>query len=433
MPANSIPQRSFGKKTKNQNLPKAVPVIGLGCSSFANNFVDKEDDIDTELTVRQSSAHLLNETHPKVQEWVETLQLAIASGINLLDTAPWYGHGSSEIVIGLTLKKLEIDRSKLVINTKVGRYDAEPVEQFDFSYDMTIQSVKRSIERMGCEYINVLQLHDPEFSPSVDLLMAETIPAMMECKRRGWAKALGLTGYPLEMHYEILERAKTLSATKDDSIFDQVLTYGHFNIHNQNLCTMSINPNHDQSLMEYCEANSLALVAAAPLSMGLLTHDNPPFWHPASDFLKEACQNAACIAKEHNVNLPMLATLFALAHDGVGCTLLGMGCKRDVDNAISAVKRYAKVQDLEKCATSGIEDKGRSLRLQIQSKLFPILSESEAKVLNILLDEVIGPFANVWQNNEQAWDGMKEADSFWSSVDGGKESADIRMRLRSFK
>jgi len=437
MPSNSIPRRFFGIKTKNSDLPKTVPVIGIGCSSFANNFVENEADIDNELSVRQNTAHRISyEKHPKVREWVETLQLAIESGINLLDTAPWYGHGSSEVVIGLTLKILQqkVDRNKLVINTKIGRYDAEPMKQFDFSYDATIKSVERSIERMGCEYIDVLQLHDPEFAPSIDLLLTETIPAMMECKRRGWTKALGLTGYPLEIHYEILERAQKLSAT-DDSIFDQVLTYGHLNIHNQNLCTLSVDPNHNQSLMEYCDANSIALMAAAPLSMGLLTHDQPPFWHPASDYLKAACRDAACIAKEHDVNLPMLAILFALAHDGIGCTLLGMGCKRDVYNALSAVKRFAKVHDLEKCATYtlGIKDKGKALRMHIQSKLSPILSESEAKVLNLLLDESIGPFAHVWRRNEQAWDGIKEVNSFWAGVDGGKEAAEIRMRSRSLQ
>ena len=433
----TIPSRTFGKKTDNRNLSQSVPVIGIGCSSFANNFVVDEADIDDDLSVCQNTAHLLPANHPKVQEWIETLQLAIHSGIYLLDTAPWYGHGSSEIVIGLTMKRPGVDRSKLIINTKIGRYDKEPMKQFDFSYDATIKSVQRSIERMECDYIDVLQLHDPEFAPSIDLIIKETIPAMMECKRRGWTKALGLTGYSLELHYQILERAKELSIS-GEPIFDQILTYGHLNIHNQNLCIMPVNPNHDQSLMEYCEANSLALMAAAPLSMGILSHNPPPFWHPASNSLKQACLDAARIAEGHNVNLPMLAILVALAHDAVGCTLLGMGCKNDVDNALAAVKRYTKMHDLEekyspdcKCATSGIKDNGKALRMQLQCKLASILSDSEATVLQILFDELNGPFADIWHRNEQAWDGIGEADNFWSRVDGGKEAAEIRMRVRS--
>lgn len=83
----TIPSRIFGKKTNNCNLPQSVPVIGIGCSSFANNFVVHEADIDNDLSVCQNTAHLLPANHPKVQEWIETLQLAIDSGIILIDTA----------------------------------------------------------------------------------------------------------------------------------------------------------------------------------------------------------------------------------------------------------------------------------------------------------------------------------------------------------
>jgi hypothetical protein len=40
---------------------------------------------------------------------------------------------------------------------------------------------------------DVLQLHDPEFAPCLEILMEETMPALMECRSRGWCKALGLT------------------------------------------------------------------------------------------------------------------------------------------------------------------------------------------------------------------------------------------------
>ena len=146
----------------------------------------------------------------------------------MLDTAPWYGHGISEIVVGYALDTILADdngmeikdkyddknktvsgikkdldnpilsepnkrirygtlpRSHLVLNTKVGRYEADPLHQFDFSYSTTIKSVHRSLERMNCGFIDVLQLHDPEFSPDMSVLMEETIPALIECRRRGW-------------------------------------------------------------------------------------------------------------------------------------------------------------------------------------------------------------------------------------------------------
>ena len=98
----------------------------------------------------------------------------------------------------------------IIINTKVGRYEADPLHQFDFSYATTMKSVQRSLERMNCGYIDVLQLHDPEFAPSIAELMEETLPALIECKRRGWTKALGITGYPLDVQHEILVRSATV-------------------------------------------------------------------------------------------------------------------------------------------------------------------------------------------------------------------------------
>ena len=47
-----------------------------------------------------------------------------------------------------------------------------------------------------------------------------------------------------------------------------------------------------------------------------------------------------------------------------------------------------------------------------------ILTNDEKKVLDILLDEINGPFAQVWANGDYEWDGMHEAEKFWSSLNG---------------
>ena len=94
-------------------------------------------------------------------------------------------------------------RDDIIINTKIGRYEAEPTKQFDYSYETMIHSVERSLQRMKCQYINVLQLHDLEFlfhdNNKMDILLMETIPAMIKCQKRGYTRALGMTGYPLQV------------------------------------------------------------------------------------------------------------------------------------------------------------------------------------------------------------------------------------------
>jgi len=197
----SIPKRPFGSiyHENHHRLPSSVSIVGLGCSSFSTFFwTSKEWE---GLSPEQWAVDALQKSHPRVQEWIQTIEYAVTkAGITLLDTAPWYGHGTSEVVIGWALEKLSGDsdefmRENLIINTKVGRYEADPAHQFDFNATATLESVQRSLERLQCcGYIDVLQLHDPEFSPTLEILFQDTIPAMLQCQERGWCRALGMTG-----------------------------------------------------------------------------------------------------------------------------------------------------------------------------------------------------------------------------------------------
>jgi diketogulonate reductase-like aldo/keto reductase len=223
MVTSSVPQRHFGRslKKRHHTLPDTVPIVGLGCSSFSTFFWTNQDETDENHPEKHLfTADTLRKDHPIVQGWISTIHHAIIEhNINLLDTAPWYGHGTSEIVLGWALQELltpesgseqskglssssssspKIQREQLCVNTKVGRYEADPKHQFDFSRGTTLLSVQRSLQRLGgisiIKYIDVLQLHDPEFAPSLEILIEETIPALMECRSSGWCKALGLTG-----------------------------------------------------------------------------------------------------------------------------------------------------------------------------------------------------------------------------------------------
>lgn len=185
-----VRRRPYGSLYGNDKLPATVSLLGLGCSSFSTFFWTANEE-----SLQDWTPETLGRNHPRVKEWIEAVLVAVVEcGITLLDTAPWYGHGTSEVVIGWALDEVKkhhgLSRNDLTINTKVGRYEADPKKQFDFSYDTTLKSVQRSLRRMNCSYINVLQLHDPEFAPSVDQLLKETIPAMRTCQSRGWVSRL---------------------------------------------------------------------------------------------------------------------------------------------------------------------------------------------------------------------------------------------------
>lgn len=379
-------------------------------------------------------------------------------GINLLDTAPWYGHGISEITVGYALDiilkeediggneenvcdqndsalpKLQkrkrtgpLPRCHLIVNTKVGRYEYQPLRQFDFSYDTTINSVRRSLERLNCTYIDVIQLHDPEFAPSLSVLREETIPALLECRKRGWAKAIGLTGYPLEVQHQILVecRGKLYGGAV---VFDQSLVYCHNNLHDMSLFCETRFPSMDEQVdqkgvdgrkstapitfAQFCRQSNIHLMAAAPLSMGLLTMAGPPSWHPASTSLKAACSSAAKLCKSKGVDISTLAVLYSLSQRELGCTLLGMKNMAEVDVAADLAMRFC---DIDFDMSRNCNEPGND-RSDNDTILDQILLPNEKEALAIVLDKNHGPFSTVSSNGEYRWDGKEEAKKFWALV-----------------
>lgn len=92
---------------------------------------------------------------------------SLKAGINYIDSAPWYGHGRSEEFLGEALRG--VPRDAFYLATKVGRYEANITEMFDFSAERTARSVDESLQRTGLEYIDLIQVHDPEFAPNPDV------------------------------------------------------------------------------------------------------------------------------------------------------------------------------------------------------------------------------------------------------------------------
>jgi aryl-alcohol dehydrogenase-like predicted oxidoreductase len=98
------------------------------------------------------------------QESIETVRHAIKHGINLVDTAPWYGHGKAEEVLGEALKG--VPREAYILTTKVGRYLPDPMETFDFSAERVTKSVDESLARLGLDYIDIIQVRRPSLRVS---------------------------------------------------------------------------------------------------------------------------------------------------------------------------------------------------------------------------------------------------------------------------
>lgn len=233
------------------------------------------------------------------EQCVRTVHTALDGGVNLIDTSPYYGLTRSEQMLNACLRGVARDRYYLT--TKVGRYGSE-IKDFDFSAGRVTRSVDESLQRIGVDYVDVIQAHDVEFG-DVSQVIEETIPALRKVQQAGKARFVGITGLPLRTLLHIAERAAV----------DTVLSYCHYEL-------------NDTALIDYVpkfEQLGVAVINASPLGMGLLTHRPLPDWHPAPEALRQACREAAALCAQRGARLEKLAVQFSLADERIPTTLVG--------------------------------------------------------------------------------------------------------------
>lgn len=115
---------------------RSVSILSFGASSIGSVFRETNDE-----------------------ESIAVVRHALKSGINLIDTAAWYGFGKSERILGKALKG--IPRDAYYIHSKCGRYEHEVMSMINFTAERTLASVDESLERLGLDYLDCMQIHDP--------------------------------------------------------------------------------------------------------------------------------------------------------------------------------------------------------------------------------------------------------------------------------
>ncbi|GAA5868302.1 hypothetical protein JCM1840_005628 [Sporobolomyces johnsonii] len=139
------------------------------------------------------------------EESMKHFKLAYDLGINTWDTANVYSNGMSEVLVGKAIKELKIPRENLVLLTKVFMTVADDpnvhpsklqdpdskgyVNRHGLSRKHIFDSVKASLERMGVEYVDVLQCH--RFDEETPL--EETMDALHDVVKAGYARYIGMS------------------------------------------------------------------------------------------------------------------------------------------------------------------------------------------------------------------------------------------------
>ena len=230
------------------------------------------------------------------EEGIEAVHTAVDNGINFIDVSPYYGHLKAETVLGKALK--EIPHSKYFISTKVGRYGHNGVNTWDYSAKRAQESVYESMERLNVDYIDLINVHDIEFQGDMEgglqLIVDETLPALVELREKGIVKHVGITDLQPENLKWVVEHAP-------EGTVESILNFCHYSLNDTLLA----------DYLGFFEQHNVGVINASPFSMGLLSQRGAPAWHPAGKDLQEACAKAAKYCEEQGYPIDKLAIQFS--------------------------------------------------------------------------------------------------------------------------
>jgi L-galactose dehydrogenase len=246
-------------------------------------------------------------------EMIAGVRHAIDAGINLVDTSPYYGPLHSEVVLGKALR--DGWRQRVLLATKCGRIEKAV---FDFSADFVVRSMDDSLRRLQTDSVDIFQAHDIEFADDLDRVFTETAEALYRLKKQGKCRFVGMTGLPLV----VLKRAV------ESCNLDVTISYCHCTLLDTTLLT---------DLLPVAQRRGVGIINASPLSMGLLTDDGPPPWHPADAEIKEASKKSAQLCRQRGADLSALALAFVLREKRLATTLVGMTSRAEVDRNLRAM------------------------------------------------------------------------------------------------
>ncbi|MDR0895994.1 MAG: aldo/keto reductase [Prevotellaceae bacterium] len=256
-------------------------------------------------------------------EAIQAVYTAIECGMNFIDVSPYYGHYKAETVLGKALQG--IDRKHYYLSTKVGRYGENGENTWDYSAKRATDSVFESMERLHVDYIDLINVHDVEFS-NLQQVIDETLPALHELKAKGMVKHVGITDLQLENLKWIVEHSAP-------GTVESVLNFCHYC-----LCDEKLN-----DFFDFFEAHNVGIINASPLSMGLLSMRGVPSWHPAPQPMVEACQRAAKHCASRNYPIEKLAIQYAISNPRIATTLFSsanpVNVRKNVEYANEPIDR----------------------------------------------------------------------------------------------
>ncbi len=276
------------------------------------------------------------------EESIQAIHRSLDLGVNWIDTAPVYGFGHSEEVVGQAIRGLPRDR--VFIATKCGRV---PVEGKPPQGDLRPESIRREMEhslrRLGTDYVDLYQIHWPEKETGTPI--EDSWATLAALQDEGKTRFIGVSNFDRPL----LERCESIR---------------HVN---------SLQPPYSLICREieaeafpYCLQKGIGVIAYSPMQCGLLTGKfdlsrlapddwrkrNPYFQEPRFSKYLALVEALRPIAERHGKAVGHLAVAWTLAHPAVTAAIVGArnpGQAEENAGAMGIRLTQEVLKEIEKC------------------------------------------------------------------------------------
>lgn len=178
------------------------------------------------------------------EESVAAVRAAVAAGVGWIDTAPFYGWGRAEEIIGAALDGLT---SRPVVLTKCGDVPGPDGRVHDDHSPAVIRAdVRASLRRLRCPVIDVLQLHDPDPGTPIE----QSWHTVCDLIGRGTVRAAGLSNHPVQL----MDRARAVGPVS-------VVQHQYSLLHRAP---------QTNGVLNWCQEYQVPFLAWSPLASGFL-------------------------------------------------------------------------------------------------------------------------------------------------------------------
>jgi D-arabinose 1-dehydrogenase len=274
---------------------------------------------------------------------VEIIKGAFDLGLRAIDTSPYYE--PSEQIMGAALCHPDIttkyQRSDYILITKAGRITEK---KFDYSPAWIKESVARSLQRFGTDYLDVVFCHDVEFVSIEEVI--EAVGTLFELSDGGVIRCVGISGYNIDFLVEASQRVQI----KYGRPLDIVQIWAQLTLQNTQL--------EQKGLAAFQKAGVRAVCSSSPLAVGLLRNGGVPLgalgnWHPAPPELRAAAQSAAEWVESQGGVLSSVALRFAIAKAQQNSrpgftvtTITGIGSLSDLEQNVATARKVLRRKDM---------------------------------------------------------------------------------------